>query len=310
MDAELPLHLGVPKAILDNVIFCHQEESNWPLSEPSVLKKKFDDIFSSKRYQIALENIKDIRKEAAQEIRVDTVRLEALKSDAAKAKKVRSTLTQMNQQMNAKSETLEAIESKIKRVGEDSSRLMEALRGVELTADQIQQIINKKEFYTSTMQSIESHITPRPESTEQLTELLRQHHIKEGKNQEEKSTIAQEKSQLERRLKQVQEALSQKLLVMGRLEAAREEHERQIQARTNLIKKINETQNLDLPVDDGSASANVLKEILQQTAVKNEKEKDKAMTRQNQLSDELQVLRSQNLSIQENKKHLTKLIVS
>jgi hypothetical protein len=97
---------------------------------------------------------------------------------------------------------------------------------------------------------------------------------------------------------------------MGRLEAAREEHERQIQARTNLIKKINETQNLDLPVDDGSASANVLKEILQQTAVKNEKEKDKAMTRQNQLSDELQVLRSQNLSIQENKKHLTKLIVS
>ncbi|KAJ1373851.1 hypothetical protein KIN20_036384 [Parelaphostrongylus tenuis] len=26
--------IGVPAAILDNVIFCHQEESDWPLSEP------------------------------------------------------------------------------------------------------------------------------------------------------------------------------------------------------------------------------------------------------------------------------------
>lgn len=310
MDAELPLHLGVPKAILDNVIFCHQEESNWPLSEPSVLKKKFDDIFSSKRYQVALENIRDIRKESTQEIRVNNIRLEALKSDAAKAKKIRSTLTQMNQQMNAKNETLQTIESNIERVGQDSSRLMEVLRGVELTADGIQQIINKKDFYTSTIESIESHITPRTESTEELIELLRQHHINEGKNQEEKTTIAQEKSHLERRLKQVQEALSQKHLVMGRLEAAREEHERQIKARSILIKKINDSQNLDLPVDDGLASANVLKKISQETAVKNEKEKDKAMTHQNQLSDELQLLRSRSLSIRENKKHLSKLIVS
>jgi len=47
IDADVPNHLGVSRAILDNVIFCHQEESNWPLSEPSILKKKFDDIFAS-----------------------------------------------------------------------------------------------------------------------------------------------------------------------------------------------------------------------------------------------------------------------
>ena len=47
MDEEVPLLLGVSQSILDNVIFCHQEESNWPMSEPSVLKKKFDDIFEA-----------------------------------------------------------------------------------------------------------------------------------------------------------------------------------------------------------------------------------------------------------------------
>ena len=47
MDEEVPFLLGVSKAILENVIFCHQEESNWPLSEPAALKKKFDDIFEA-----------------------------------------------------------------------------------------------------------------------------------------------------------------------------------------------------------------------------------------------------------------------
>ena len=50
MDEEVPLLLGVSKAILENVIFCHQEESNWPLSEPAALKKKFDDIFEATKW--------------------------------------------------------------------------------------------------------------------------------------------------------------------------------------------------------------------------------------------------------------------
>ena len=47
MDAEIPHLLGVSKAVLENVIFCHQEDSYWPLAEPAALKKKFDDIFEA-----------------------------------------------------------------------------------------------------------------------------------------------------------------------------------------------------------------------------------------------------------------------
>lgn len=47
MDIEIPHLLGVSKAVLENVIFCHQEDSFWPLSEPATLKKKFDDIFEA-----------------------------------------------------------------------------------------------------------------------------------------------------------------------------------------------------------------------------------------------------------------------
>ncbi|CAD7012324.1 unnamed protein product [Ceratitis capitata] len=37
--------MGVSKAIINNVLFCHQEDSNWPLDESKKLKDKFDAIF-------------------------------------------------------------------------------------------------------------------------------------------------------------------------------------------------------------------------------------------------------------------------
>jgi hypothetical protein len=41
---------NLPQAVLENVIFVHQEDSNWPLAEGLVLKKKFDDIFAATKY--------------------------------------------------------------------------------------------------------------------------------------------------------------------------------------------------------------------------------------------------------------------
>jgi len=50
LDKHIPDLLGVSKAVLESVIFCHQEESNWPMQEGAVLKKRFDDIFESARF--------------------------------------------------------------------------------------------------------------------------------------------------------------------------------------------------------------------------------------------------------------------
>ncbi|KAG2241023.1 hypothetical protein Bca52824_096873 [Brassica carinata] len=85
MDREIPALMGVSKAILENVIFVHQDESNWPLQDPSTLKKKFDDIFSATRYTKALEVIKKLHKDQAQEIKTYKLKLENLQTlkDAA-----------------------------------------------------------------------------------------------------------------------------------------------------------------------------------------------------------------------------------
>ena len=48
--------LGVSKPILNYVIFCHQEDSNWPLDEGSKVKDKFDEIFASAKYKGEIQN--------------------------------------------------------------------------------------------------------------------------------------------------------------------------------------------------------------------------------------------------------------
>ncbi|XP_071846684.1 DNA repair protein RAD50.L-like [Apostichopus japonicus] len=42
--------LGVSSSILSNVLFCHQEESCWPLDKERALKEKFDKFFEVTRY--------------------------------------------------------------------------------------------------------------------------------------------------------------------------------------------------------------------------------------------------------------------
>lgn len=66
INAELLSIVNVSKAVLTNVIFCHQEDNCWPLSEGKVLKEKFDQIFGSMEYVKALAKIKKFRADKVQ----------------------------------------------------------------------------------------------------------------------------------------------------------------------------------------------------------------------------------------------------
>lgn len=88
IDYEIETSLGVSKAILESVIFCHQEDTSWPLSSSSILKKKFDDIFEATKYIKALEFLKKIRKEKALEAKTELQKFEFLKTDKERADKI------------------------------------------------------------------------------------------------------------------------------------------------------------------------------------------------------------------------------
>lgn len=88
LDKWMPQYLGVSKAVLDNVIFCHQDESLWPMSEPSILKKKFDEIFEALKYTKAIDAIKKMQKDYTAELKTLRVAENFCKDNKSKADKV------------------------------------------------------------------------------------------------------------------------------------------------------------------------------------------------------------------------------
>lgn len=68
--------LNVSKSILNNVIFCHQENSAWPLDEPKKLKEKFDEIFDAVKYNKCVELCRKFIKDKQTNIKVLNERLE------------------------------------------------------------------------------------------------------------------------------------------------------------------------------------------------------------------------------------------
>ncbi|KAL8227333.1 hypothetical protein R6Q57_017165 [Mikania cordata] len=133
MDREIPALMGVSKAILENVIFVHQDEANWPLQDSSTLKKKFDDIFSATKYTKALEVIKKLHKDQAQEIKLSQKDLEKLQLLKDSAYKLRQSITQDQEES-------ERLGSKMLDLEQNIQNMDAKIRQTEATLKELQKL--------------------------------------------------------------------------------------------------------------------------------------------------------------------------
>ncbi|XP_069982558.1 DNA repair protein RAD50.L isoform X1 [Penaeus vannamei] len=122
-EAEISNALGVSKPILNNVIFCHQEESNWPLDEGKKVKEKFDAIFNATKYIKCLDTIRKLRAEMKTKVKNMHEVIESLKKwrDEANRKRVdlKESCEQQNKikvQKSKLKEELEPIRERLKEI--------------------------------------------------------------------------------------------------------------------------------------------------------------------------------------------------
>jgi DNA repair protein RAD50 len=137
MDREIPALMGVSKAILENVIFVHQDESNWPLQDPSTLKKKFDDIFSATRYTKALEVIKKLHKDQAQEIKTFKLKLENLQTLKDAAYKLRESIAQDQERTESSKVQMLELETSVQKVDAEVHNKEMMLKDLRKLQDQV-----------------------------------------------------------------------------------------------------------------------------------------------------------------------------
>jgi DNA repair protein RAD50 len=142
----LPWQPTRTQAVLDNVIFVHQEDSNWPLADGATLKKKFDEIFSATKYTKFLENVRKIRLEKAQQAKELKLQLETLRAHKDAAHKLRTAaasgthkaeqqeaqraeLEQQHEVLMAEIAALDAALERISETDEQAAKVRSCVRG-------------------------------------------------------------------------------------------------------------------------------------------------------------------------------------
>ncbi|KAI5191002.1 DNA repair protein RAD50 [Nematocida sp. AWRm77] len=100
LDTEVPILLGTTAAVLESVIFCHQEESTWPLGDPAVMKKKMEGIFSSSRFIKALEALKVLKREKTTELKLQAGKHEGLQQKAQTKRKIEQRAARAKEREN------------------------------------------------------------------------------------------------------------------------------------------------------------------------------------------------------------------
>lgn len=303
IDTEIPNLLGVSKSVLDNVIFCHQEDSYWPLAEASVLKKKFDDIFEATKYTKALDNIKGIRKERVADLKAEKERLAGLSVERKHADKLTDKISELTSSAEDKEERISVLQEEAERISAENLQFYE-------------QAMQFKEYYLKAEELEKRKLTDREDARALENSLGKEKagsDVTDSWLQEQVSTFqssAQEKEkQVDEIRKQIEEdkenesGLRRKLRSVesqkGLLQGDTQRHNEDVAARQSMIERLGELHGLgthsQMSLDEDAVHEFVYK--LKSSQRKNASEKEQAQSAINaknrEYTDKIANLRSQ-----------------
>lgn len=125
IDKQVPLLMHSQRAILENVIFCHQEETNWPFTEAGNLKKVFDEIFDTAKYTKALEDLKEINKNYNSKAKELKTKIELIAKDYEQYRKINTHIDLTNNKIQEINSVVEELTENINKARKDYNQIIE-----------------------------------------------------------------------------------------------------------------------------------------------------------------------------------------
>jgi DNA repair protein RAD50 len=237
LDQIIPQYLGVSKAILENVIFCHQEDSLWPLSDASSLKKKFDEIFEALKYTKAIDNIKVIRKAR----NVDLGQLKIIeanaKEDKRRAKTSEDKQAELFDEIEKLRETYTDVDAKCTEAQQKATNAYDHAARFEQIVAQLEGKRMTLDINMRNVAELQDNLKELAESDEELQGMLDQYEQRVDTYSTQSTELKEEYHELKNELEENRSGLGAKQSEIGKYEAQKEQHERQKQQRESSIKE-------------------------------------------------------------------------
>ncbi|KAJ3521830.1 hypothetical protein NMY22_g12151 [Coprinellus aureogranulatus] len=248
MDAEIPQLLGVSKAVLENVIFCHQEDSYWPLAEPSTLKKKFDDIFEATRYTKALDNIKSLRKDRLADLKAEKERLVGLSKEKQRFDQLKGKIRDATTAIATKEVVYENTKAQYERVEAENRRFHEQNSKFREIYRDIEHLNHQKEEALKELESArEGNFEELPGTDEELA--LKMSQFNQHIEQQRQALLREDrnKQDIEDEIIALREQHTDLLSMKGRLAAEADAHRARMSERETLIRNAASQYNIPVP---------------------------------------------------------------
>uniref|UniRef100_A0A8C0UY32 RAD50 double strand break repair protein n=1 Tax=Cyanistes caeruleus TaxID=156563 RepID=A0A8C0UY32_CYACU len=208
IDREMISALGVSKSVLNNVIFCHQEESNWPLSEGKALKQKFDEIFSATRYIKALEALRQVRLKQSLKVKECQTELKYLKQNKEKAREIQDHLSNREAQLAASKENVISIENQLEPLKSSLALVEQNLTKVMRLDNDVKALESRKRQMEKDNQDLQQKMEKVFQGTDEQLRDRHQNHQRTVKEKEKR--LLDCKRDLDRATKECQRFNSEK----------------------------------------------------------------------------------------------------
>ena len=248
LDRQIPLLLGVSKAILENVVFCHQEDASWPLQEGLVLKKKFDDIFDSTRYSKALEVFAKIKKEYVLKAKDHKAEVAELRSHRHAAQGFRKEVQDHNEQLEELEESLSSGRQALHENEEEQQRVDEQLEKADAVQDRIeskrQDMLLERQALSMRRNMLQEDFTERFNKKE-LTEQLSTFDTQKESHLDQKHELEQKVKTYKRELESIRKEQTELQSEVGRLQAGKEAHTENLRKRYEKMCEIGQSYGLE-----------------------------------------------------------------
>ncbi|XP_068133562.1 DNA repair protein RAD50 [Hyperolius riggenbachi] len=246
MDKEMISALGVSTAVLNNVIFCHQEDSNWPLSEGRQLKLKFDEIFSATRYIKALETLRQVRLKQSQRVKEYQTELKYLKQNKEKAREIQDNLRSKEAQLAASKENVKSIENQLEPLRSRLSEIQKNLSKVMKLDNDIKALESRKRTMEKDNQDLEEKIEKVFQgSDEELNEMYQNHQRTVREKERKLNDYQRELDRAAKDCLRINREKGELLIQQGRLQNEAEQHQQKIRTRDSLMKTLATQLELD-----------------------------------------------------------------
>ena len=244
LNAAVPVFMGVSKAILENVIFVHQEDSSWPLAEGQVLKKKFDDIFAATKYTKALDDLRKLRKKTVQDVKEMKLKLETVKEKKDQAARLRLTVAEGRDRTEKFEKEIGDLQGKIDEINARKSELTEIVRGMDECSDELVSLNAQYQMLKGRNDETLARLRATYDeedlsiSEEQLIELGRNYEENSSVQKQELESAEREVNMLTMQLTALREAGERESRVLARLQAEAEAHVRSLDDRDRFLREI------------------------------------------------------------------------